>query len=1032
MATPTIPRPGVKVFQQFQEVSPTIIVPSLPAVVVGVAKQVVEAVQDDGSLNTDSFITLPARLTLPFVSSPFEYTGVGGTTLQLSLNNGPTVTITFPAAPANPTPTDLKNYIDSQAIPGLVTVVEESGSQERLVLETTAQGQFAKIELVGGTILALSPLMDELGEGGFVDVGLDGYDNRFQAVPFLADYPDPRDNLDELVIDYDTVRVFFNTGNGSFVELLRDRSFLRGDTAAVSVFDDGDGDNLSPYLDFAGAQFEAFAASLTGSVDLTTLTYGGGGDFDPGGTLDLSFDGGVAVPVTLDTSIADETALVGAINAAVGSTVASLDGSNQLVLTSTTTGVGSSVEVLASSTASVLTAVGLTANQYASGGPSRARVQGSADISALIYPADVGGLSLDLSIDGGEVQRVTFDAATVDENSVVTQINDLFGATIASLNDGNQLVLESTATWGGEESVVRVLDSSSTTLLTNLGLTAGRTAGSPFPVQVGDQVWVDGSLVGLVTEVVSATRLRMDSEQLLTFTGARYYIIALADMDNQFATMDRPSSELVVDVDSGTVTIKHEYFRDTSGAPTDSRGTGIYLGYTALRQDVSPVGEDFTILRSGSLTSLESQLSPIDTQNPLGLGMFFAQLNAPGIEILGLGVDEDSATEPDGTLDGWIRAYEFLESKDVYAIAQLSHSVDVAQAGAAHVTAMSDPENGLERVLFFNPTRPTRNSNTLVASGALGNAVASTSVLDTGIPNLPALIAGAGLGPGPYTIDDALFLELESDTNKYLITAVAGSQVTVSTGPLAGNDDAFYFEGTAPAFASAIVDRPFTVAVRGASIANLTEEATAYADIARSFLNRRVIVQAPDKLEATIDGLEQIIEGYYGGAAAAGLTASSAPQTPLTNVGLTGFSGVRGSNDRYSELQLKIMDGGGLWVLVQETDGGPVTTRHQLTSDMSSIEVREFSIVKAIDFTAKFVRQALRNFIGRFNITQGVQDSVNSVLDGIGKFLTEQGALASFTINRLVQDPDQPDRLLIDVTIGVLYPLNEIRVTLII
>ena len=1032
MATPTIPRPGVKVFQQFQEVSPTIVVPSLPAVIVGVAKQVVEAVQDDGSLNSDSFITLPGRIALPFVSSPFEYTGVGGTTLQLSLNNGPTVTLTFDAAPANPTPTDLKTFIDSQAIPGLLTSVEESGAQERLVLETTARGQFAKLELVGGTMLALTPLMDELGEGGLVDVGLAGYDNRFKAVPYLADYPDPRSNLDELSIDYDTVRLFMNTGNGSFVELLRDRAFLRGATAAVSVFDDGDGDNLSPYLDFASAQFTDFAATLTGSVDLTTLTYGGAGDLDPGGTLDISVDGGAPVATTLDTGIADEDALVLAINTALGASVASLDGSNQLVLTSPTTGPNSSIEIDAASTAQVLTAVGLSVGDYAAGGPSSARVQGTADLSGLTYPTDVGGLSLDLSIDGGDVQRVTFSGAIANAAAVVTEINDLFGQTIASLNSDNALILTSPAPFGGEESVVRILDSSNTTLLTNLGLTAGRSAGNPFPVQVGDEIWVNGLRIGLVTEVVSATRLRLDSEQLLTFTGTRYYLVALADMDNAFATATRPSSELVVDVDSGTVTVQAEYFRDTTGSPTDSRGVSLYLAYTALRQDVSGAGEDFTILRSGSLTSLEAQLSPIDTQNPLGLGMFFAQLNAPGIEILGLGVDEDSVTEPDGTLDGWIRAYEYLESKDVYAISQLSHSLDVAMAGAAHVTAMSDPENGLERVLFFNPTRPTRNSNTLVASGALANAVAATSVIDTGIPNLPALLAAAGLDAGPYTIDDGLFIELEQDTNKYLILSVAGPQVTVSVGAIAGNSDAFYFDDAGPAFAAAIVDRPFSVAVRGAAIANLTEEATAYADIARGFLNRRVIVQAPDKLKATIDGLETLIEGYYGGAATAGLTAGAPPQSPFTNVGLTGLSGVQGSNDRYSELQLKIMDGGGLWTLVHETDGGPVTTRHQLTSDMSSIEVREYSIVKAIDFTAKFIRQALRNFIGRFNITAGVQNSVNSVLDGIGKFLTEQGALASFTINRLVQDPDQPDRLLIDVTIGVRYPLNEIRVTLII
>lgn len=916
MATPTIPRPGVKVFQEFQTTSPTVVVPSLPPVIVGVAKQVVEAVQDDGSLNSSTFTTLPARIAFPFVTDPFQYTGVGATTLELSINNGPTVTITFPAGDL--TPEEIKAHIDSQSIPGLVVVTEESGLQKRTVLETSARGQFAKLEVVGGTMLALTPLFDALGDGGLVSIGLDGYNNAYVADLLLSDYPDPRSNLSELDIDFDTVRLFLDTGNGSFREILKSQAFLRGATDAVSVFDDGDGDNLSPYIDIASATMTASAAA-----------------------------------------------------AAVTDTV-----------------VGT-------------------------------------------FPGSFEGLSLDISVDGGSPQRITFSTGVANMAALAAEINAVLGQTVASDTAGDLVLTSPTV---GAESSINILSTSSSALLTALGagFAAGLTEGTPFPVAVGDALWVDGVQAGLVTEVVSDTRIRLDSEKILTFTGSRYYFVALADMDNAAATSSRPSSELVVDVDSGTIKVARGVFRDTAGVPTAASSVGLYLGYTALRQDVSAASEDFTMVRSGSLTDLQAQLEPIDTQNPLGLGMYFAQLNAPGIEVQGLGVDEASDTEPEGTLDGWGRAYEYLESKDVYAIAQLTHSLDVAHLAAAHVTAMSDPENGLERVVITNPSRPARVSNTLIASGALGNATAATSVFNTSVPNLPALIAAAGLGVGPYTIADNLFLELEQDTNKYLITAVSGSQVTLSVGALAGNTDTFYFDDAGPAFASAIVDRPFSVAIRGAAVANLTEEATAYADIARGFANRRVVCMAPDKVKATIDGLETLLEGYYAGAALAGLTASKSPQDPLTNVGLTGFTGVQGSNDRYSELQLKIMDGGGLWVLIQEADGQPVITRHQLTTDMSSIEKREYSITTAVDFTAKFVRQALKNFIGRFNITTGVKDSVNSVLDGIGKYLVEQGAVQHFTINSLRQDEAQPDRLIIDVNLGVLYPLNEIQVTLVI
>ena len=188
----------------------------------------------------------------------------------------------------------------------------------------------------------------------------------------------------------------------------------------------------------------------------------------------------------------------------------------------------------------------------------------------------------------------------------------------------------------------------------------------------------------------------------------------------------------------------------------------------------------------------------------------------------------------------------------------------------------------------------------------------------------------------------------------------------------------------------------------------------------------------PDKALATVGGLEQEIEGYYLSAALAGKTAAKNPSDPLTEIGLRGFSGLKGATDRYGEIQYRIMDGGGLWSMMQEGAGAAVKTRHQLTSDMSSIEKREYSILNALDFTAKFIRAGLRNFIGRFNITANLQSSISTTLEGLGGYLTSQGVLKSFKVTSLIQDPAQPDRLLLDVVVGVLYPCNIIQVTLVV
>ena len=892
------------------------------------------------------------------------------------------------------------------------------------------------LEISGGTAIPAPLSTIAVGQK---TVGRDNYNNFFQFLASINDYPDPRSNLAELDIDFDTVRVFLDLGGGNFAEVLRTESFLRGAASAVTVVDDGDGDNLSPFIEMAAEDFTDASAVLTGTVDWTGLTYPG--DFGVL-TLDVEIDG---TPVTVTwASPVDENAAIATLNtqldAAVSGTTAVLVGGFP-VITSPTTGPGSSVEIFGTGTISNAT-IGLANGAFAQGSPATARASGDVDLSGLTYGAAGDfdpALQLILSVDGGDFQTIVLDSSLADENAVVTAINAPFVGTVASLDDANQLVLTSLNAFGGEESVVRVDPNS--TALTTLGLdTAGGSffstevvSGTPYAPDVGDQVVVDGVTIGTITEVASGgnlNRLRLDTELLLTFTGTQWIINALG-LDNSAATALRPSSNLQVDPDSGAIVIKHEQVRDAAGNVTAANRL-VYVGYNALRLDVSPAGEGFNLLRFGDLTTLQTDLSPVDTQNPLALGLFFALLNAPGLEVTGVGVSDVSDTEPDGTLVAYTEAFEFLESKDVYAVAPMTHDLNVGRVAQLHVNEMSDPENAGERVTFLNPDKPTRNANTLIASGATANSTGGVSTIDTGVANLPALVAAAGLGAGPYTISDNLFIELENDTNAYLITSISGSVVTVSTGVLAGNDDAFYFEGGPPAFAAAIVDRPFTVAIRGAVLANLTEEAIAYAAIAQGFADRRVVATTPDTAIATIDGLSQAIEGYYIAAALCGLTSSKNPQDPLTNVDITGFDGLIGATDRYGEAQYKIMDGGGLWSTFQPVDGQPITTRHQLATDMSTIEKREFSITTAVDFAAKFIRNGLRNFIGRFNITGQVQDSISITLDGLGAFLVSQGVFSSFTVNRIAQSETQPDRLEIDVTVGILYPLNEIQLRLII
>lgn len=926
MSIVQLERPGVQVIQEFRTSSPTFLVPALPATIMGPCHQLVEAVQDDGSLNPNALLSTPARLTTTWVSSPFEYAGIVGDELELHINNGPARVFEFTAVGIEQVARD----INAALVAGLVARVEVSGLQRRVVIETTNRGDLATLRVGAGTDASVLAAFGFTA--GYTAQGRAGYTNFHNLLVQVPDYPDPRGNLNELRVDYDNIRVFLNDGAGNIREVLRTDAFLRGATAAVTVVDDGDGDNLSPYLAFAGEDFAA--------------------------------------------------------------------------------------------------------------GPSVAAATGNADLSILTYATDVQGRALRFSLDGDDAQTVVFGAGVTTPATLVSAINALWGAGVASLS-GNFLVLTSQHPNGGNESSIRIDPTGSdSTLLTNLGLTSvggpfATTAvvhGDPFDVEVGDEVWVDGIRMGVVIEIPAVTgRLRLDTERLLSFTGARFVIIAKG-LDNSLSSVTRPSSDLVVDEQSGTVRVQAGLFRATNGEITTAGPLSTYLGYRALRLDVSPAGNGFNLLRIGSTTVLDQQLGPLTPDNPLGLGMYFAMLNAPSLEITGVGVDEVSDSAPEGTVGAYTRGYEFLESKDVYAIAHMTMDPTVGQIGKEHVLAMSAPEIGLERILLHTPRRPTRLSDTLVASGTQGNvAGVPTSAVSTGVANLQSLLAALGL-PGPtYSEADSVYLEFAEDANKYPVASVSSGIVTLNAGPLLDNTDGFYFDNAgSPVFTTPVVDRPFTIRIRGAAVQNRTDEAVAYGEVAQGFQERRVYAVAPDQAVASIEGLEQVIPGYYIAAALAGRVSAKPPQAPLTETTLTGFTGVIGSQDRYSETQLRIMSGGGLFILYQKADGQPIRIRQQLSTDMSTVEKREMSITTALDFGAKFIRGGVRNFIGRFNIDTTLRDALTTALEGLGRYLVRNGVWAGVSWGGIRQPGDEPDSLEIDCEVAIYYPHNKLRITLVV
>lgn len=548
-------------------------------------------------------------------------------------------------------------------------------------------------------------------------------------------------------------------------------------------------------------------------------------------------------------------------------------------------------------------------------------------------------------------------------------------------------------------------------------------------------------------------RLKLDS----TLEGAASRVEVIDDGTNNLAMSafgltggnaddtgaGRPNADFFLD-GFGQINMGAEILRNiVTGEPFGPGTADIYVQYTALRLDVSPQAADPGLISLSDVETLQTVLNPITTQNPLGLAMFFQLINAPGIVSKGLGVSATSAAAPEGTALAYTEVTNFLESEEVYAIAPLTSDKTISDIFRTHIDFMSGAEQKGERILFQSPPVPSRAVDEIVASGLTANSTATDNELVLDVNPTSSLVA-AGLNPSmPIPVSDDLFVQLTVATGSgqevryYSVETVNSTLVVFRTTFASGeNEDAFY--SIAP-LTETILNADWSMAIRGAELlipgSTLPDKdgiADTVAALNSAIANRRVFSVFPDTIKASLSGTEELMPSYYAAAAMTGMVASQAPQQGFTNLSMVGFTGVQGSSDTYSTRQLNVMAGGGTYILVQDADGAPVICRHQLSTDLASIETREMSITKVIDYVAKFMRAGLRNFIGTFNITQPFLDTLSTVIQGMLSFLEEGGTILGGDLNNLIQDTTQPDTVLVDVTLDVPFPCNFIRLTLVI
>tara|TARA_Y100000592_G_scaffold61278_1_gene95753 strand:+ start:4443 stop:6077 length:1635 start_codon:yes stop_codon:yes gene_type:complete len=397
-----------------------------------------------------------------------------------------------------------------------------------------------------------------------------------------------------------------------------------------------------------------------------------------------------------------------------------------------------------------------------------------------------------------------------------------------------------------------------------------------------------------------------------------------------------------------------------------------------------------THLTYSSISDIQDGIGEPMSFNPLAFGAKLAMNNA-GASVGVVSTDGDADAD-------FVEALDVLETVDTYVIAPMSHKM-VDATYATHVTAQSTPTQKRERIVFLNPELSFAGGGSRYSQDSSQKSTDAATMRD----------ANASIGNKRVfnVFPDAGYVE---ETRH--ISTIRPDWVRRS---LTDHTSVFDSVGNFCKFAA-----DTTVG---------TETYKAGVEITDA-----IWVKLNDGGYGGASGLVTVlapVPGFYYGAANAGLVIGKAPEAPLTNVAIGGIKETRGSADYYSEAQLNTIGEGGTYIMTQSNPIAPIVSRHQMSTDVTSIAKRELSITTALDYTAKFLRKALKPYIGKNVISPAFLKLANTVLVGVGLFLTREGVLNDFQVVSVTQDAINPDTLNVEVNVLVKFPVNYIKITLV-
>ncbi len=311
------------------------------------------------------------------------------------------------------------------------------------------------------------------------------------------------------------------------------------------------------------------------------------------------------------------------------------------------------------------------------------------------------------------------------------------------------------------------------------------------------------------------------------------------------------------------------------------------------------------------------------------------------------------------------------------------------------------------------------------ATNTGGLTIGANMALENGAPAVICLQVN-GDEASSTTWTNAFNKLKKKDNIAYLVPLASGS-----TNKLAAHSAAILQVNQESAPAVGHEQEAIVGASAGKSPATIVTEALAIAD-------RKVIYMIPGKgvTRTTSNGTVLLLDAAWVGAAYAGLiTAQPLVITPTTGKVITGFVI---PDDQYAPYEMNDMANNGVCIVFAKS--GIKKIRHAVTTDPTSADTREISVVAADDMVRRITRNKLtQRYVGKGIVIEdatlaAVESTVGSIWGALkrDRLIQNFGTKTDPTTGEVpisaARDTSEPTRINVSGAVQFLYPLNFINV----